>query len=93
MNIYVQCFVTIPFVVVMVQFYLWIVSLKGLEKQKHCRALGVTYTTLGTVCFFFRTLPLALTGLIVFMLGLRLIAHGLDRIDKTVFIDRFDEDR
>jgi Na+/phosphate symporter len=93
MNIYVKCFVMIPFVVIMIQFYLWIVSLKGLEKQKHCRALGVTYTTLGTVCFLFRTLPLAIVGLILFMLGMRLIAHGLDRLDKSIFIDRFDGDR
>jgi hypothetical protein len=93
MNVYVQCFITVPFVVVMIQFYLWIVSLKGAEKQKHCMALGITYTTLATVCFFFRSLPLAIVGLIIFMLGMRLIAHGLDRIDKTIFIDRFDEDR
>jgi len=93
MNIYVQGFITIPFIVVMFQFYLWIVSLKGVEKQRHCRALGITYTTLGTVCLFFRTLPLAVVGLILFMLGMRLIAHGLDRIDKNVFIDRLDDDR
>ena len=93
MNIYVQCFVVIPFMVVMVQFYWWIVSLKGLERQKHCRVLGVIYTTLGTVCFTFRTLPLAIVGLLLFMLGLRLIAHGLDRIGKTIFIDRLDDDR
>jgi Na+/phosphate symporter len=93
MNIYVEGFVMIPFVVVMFQFYLWIVSLKGVEKQKHCRALGITYTTLGTVCFMFRALPLAVVGLILFMLGMRLLAHSLDRIDKTIFIDRFDEDR
>jgi len=92
-NIYIECFVMIPFVVIMFQFYLWIVSLKGVEKQKHCRALGVIYTTLGTVCFMFRSAPLAAVGLILFMLGLRLIAHGLDRIDKNTFIDRFHEDQ
>jgi Na+/phosphate symporter len=91
MNIYVEGFVLIPFVVVMFQFYLWIVSLKGVEKQTHCRRLGITYTTLGTVCLLFRTVPLAVVGLILFMLGLRLIAQGLDRINKTNFIDRFDD--
>lgn len=83
----------IPFVVVSMQFYNWIVSLKGEEKQKHCKALGVTYTTLGTVCFLFRSLPFAIIGMILFMLGMRLIAHGLDRLDKSVFIDRYDKDR
>jgi hypothetical protein len=93
MQVYVECFVMIPFVVVMCQFYLWIVSLKGAEKQRHCRALGITYTTLGTVCFLFRSLSLAVVGMILFMLGLRLIAYGLDRIDKTIFIDRLDDDK
>jgi len=92
-NIYVQCFITIPFIVVSFQFYNWIVSLKGVEKQKHCMALGVVYTTCGTTCFLFRSVPLVFVGLMLFMLGMRLIAHGLDRIDKKRFIDRFDEDQ
>jgi Na+/phosphate symporter len=91
-NIYVECFIMIPFIVVMYQFYSWIVSLQGVEKQKHCRALGITYTTLGTVCFMFRSLSFAIVGLMLFMLGLRLIAHALDRIDKSVFIDRYHDD-
>jgi Na+/phosphate symporter len=82
----------IPFVVVMAQFYTWIVSLEGEEKQRHCKVLGVTYTTLGTVCFMLRSVPLAIMGMILFMLGLRLIAHGLDRLNKSIFIDRFDGD-
>lgn len=93
MNIYVECFVMIPFVIVSLQFYSWIVSLEGVEKQRHCKALGITYTTLGTVGFMFRSLPLAIVGMILFMLGMRLIAHGLDRLNKSVFIDRFDRDR
>lgn len=93
MSMYIECFVIIPFIVVMCQFYLWIVSLEGVEKQKHCRALGITYTTLGTVCLFFRNVPLAIVGLILFMLGLRLIAHSLDRLNKTNFIDRFSQDQ
>jgi hypothetical protein len=69
------------------------VALKGVEKQKHCKALGITYTTLGIVCLVFRSLSLAIVGLILIMLGLRLIAYGLDRINKTIFIDRFDDDK
>ena len=93
MNIYVECFIMIPFIVISIQFYSWIVSLEGEEKQKHCKALGVTYTTLGTVGFLFRSPAFAIIGLIFFMLGLRLISHGLDRINKTVFIDRYEEDK
>ena len=91
MNIYLECFVMIPFIVVSLQFYSWIVGLEGAEKQKHCMALGVVYTTVGTTCFLFRTLALAIVGMSLFMLGMRLLAHGLDRINKTNFIDRFDD--
>jgi hypothetical protein len=93
MNVYFQCFVTIPFLVVLFQLYCWSVALKGVEKQKYCRGLGIAYTTAGTTCLMFRSLPFAVAGLILFMLGLRLIAHGLDRLDKSVFIDRLDDDR
>ena len=47
MNIYVKCFIMIPFVVVMFQFYMWIISLKGAEKQKHCKVLGIVSATPG----------------------------------------------
>jgi len=93
MRIYFECFGIVLFAVLLLQFYLWVVSLKGLEKQQHCKWLGIVYCTLGTLCFFFRSLPMGLLGLILFMLGLRLIAHGLDRINKSIFIDRFDGDR
>ena len=83
----------LPIVAVAFQFYSWIVSLEGLERQVHCRALGVVYTTLGTISFVFRTFPSAVIGFILIMLGLRLIARGLDRMNKTIFIDRLDEDR
>lgn len=91
-NVFWKLFVVVPFVVVSLQFYSWIVSLKGLERQRHCRALGITYATVGTVAFVFRSLPFAVIGLVLFMLGLRLMAHGLERVDKTIFIDQLDED-
>lgn len=91
MNIYIECFIMIPFFVVSLQFYSWIVSLEGLEKQRHCRSLGIAYTTAGTLCLILRSLPFAVIGLIFFMLGLRLLAHGLDRINKTRFIDSYQD--
>lgn len=89
----VQCFVTIPFLVLLYQLYLWAASLTGVEKQKQCRALGIAYTTLGTVSLVFRSLPVVIFGLIVFMLGLRLLARSLDRVNKSIFIDQLDDDR
>lgn len=93
MNMYVQLFILLPFLVVLFQFYLWVLTLTGIQRQRHCRGLGIVYTTVGTVCFLFRSLSLTVLGLVLFMLGLRLIAYGLDRMNKSIFIDRFDEDR
>lgn len=93
MKLLVQCFVIIPFLVVMYQFYSWVIRLKGVQRQQHCRALGIVFTTLGTVSFIFRTAPFALVGLLLFMLGMRLLAYSLDRIDKQIFIDRLEDDR
>lgn len=93
MTICLQCFAVIPLVVLSLQFYLWGASLKGSEKQRQCRLLGIGYSTLGTLSLLFRSLPFGLLGLLLWMLGLRLLAHSLDRIDKTIFIDRLDEDR
>lgn len=92
MNVYVQCIITIPFIVISIQVYLWSASLKGAERQRHCRTLGIAYTSLGSACFLFRTLPFAVVGLVLFMLGMRLIAHSLDRIDKKMFIDRYEDE-
>jgi dolichol kinase len=83
MNIYIKCFLVIPFVVVMFQFYMWIISLEGAEKQKHCKALGTTYTFLGIVSFVFKSFPIGIVGVILIILGLRLIAHGFNLNDEN----------
>ena len=77
-------------VIVFNQLYAYSVSLKGLEKQYACQRLGVTYLTLGVLSFVIRTPSVIIAGFILIMMGLRLIAHGLDRINKTTFIDRYD---
>ena len=78
--------------IVFVQMYNFAVGKKGEEKQKACRAFGVACTTVGIACLIYRTVLTTFSGLFLIMMGLRLIAHGLDRLNKTVFIDRFDED-
>ncbi len=93
MDHYVEVFAMLPFVVVMFQFYSWIVSLTGLDRQKHCRALGITYITLGTVAFVFRTSPSAVVGFILVMLGLRLLEQGLVWTRKSFLIDQSYKDR
>jgi len=77
-------------VIVLNQFYAYSVSLTGKAKQLSCQKLGIVYVTLGVVSFVFHRPTVVIGGIILIMMGLRLIAHGLDRIDKKIFIDRYD---
>ena len=79
--------------VVCYQFYAFSISRVGQEKQARCQRLGIIFTTIGIVSLIFRTGPTVIGGLILIMLGLRLIAQGLDRLDKKTFIDRYEEDQ
>jgi hypothetical protein len=78
--------------IVFVQMYNFAVRKKGEEKQRACRIFGIICTTAGIACLIYRTVFCTFSGLILIMMGLRLIAHGLDRLNKTVFIDRYEED-
>jgi uncharacterized membrane protein len=48
--------------------------------------------TFGLTALIARQPALVVMGLILIMFGFRLMATGLDRIDKKVFIDRYDEE-
>lgn len=88
----IELFVLVPLFILCYQYYAFSVTSKGEERQQRCQTLGIIYTTLGIGSLIFRT-PLAVFGgLILIMLGFRLIARGLDRLDKNTFIDHFDED-
>jgi len=78
----------LPVFVVCGQLYLFAVTRQGVEKQDYCRGVGIGYFTIGTVSLVSRDVYFTFGGLILIMLGLRLIAHGLDRLDKQIFIDR-----
>jgi hypothetical protein len=88
----VELLVLIPLFIMCYQFYAFSITSKGVEIQKRCQSLGIVYTTLGICSLAFRTPLTVFGGLILIMLGFRLIARGLDRLDKKIFIDRFDED-
>jgi hypothetical protein len=81
-----------PLIAILYQFYRFSVKRKDADRQKKCQLLGITYATLGIFCLVFRTPFFIFSGLILLMFGFRLIAYGLDRINKTTFIDRFEED-
>lgn len=75
------------------QLYAFSVSRTGPEKQARCQKLGVVFMSVGIVSLIFRTPQTFIGGLILIMFGFRLIAQGLDRLDKKTFIDRYDEDQ
>jgi Na+/phosphate symporter len=86
---YIKFLMLIPFLTLFYQLYSYAERQKGVERQNVCRSLGIASFTIGVVCLVFRDLLLAIFGIIFMMFGFRLIAHGLDRIDKKIFIDRY----
>jgi hypothetical protein len=92
MELYLQTLFMMPLAILFIQFYLYAVSLKGEERQKSCRLLGIMYMSLGITSLVTRSVPISFGGLIMIMLGFRLMAHGLNRLDKRIYIDRFDEE-
>jgi hypothetical protein len=67
-------------------------SRKGEEKQDRCKRLGIGYMVIGILALTWRDPLLAFFGLILIMFGFRLMAKSLDRIDKTVFIESYNEE-
>ena len=84
--------ITVSFIILCYQGYRYSITLTGTEKQDVCQHLGILFTTLGTGAFLVPSVPVVFAGLILIMLGLRLIARGLDRLDKTVYIDHYIEE-
>ena len=89
---YIKYLVLILVLIVSYQFYKYSVSTDGVKRQKRCQPLGIFFTTLGIASLVFRTPPFVIGGLVLLMLGLRLIAHGLDRVNKKIHIDHLDDD-
>ena len=81
----------LPFWAICTQFYFHAIAQKAEQKQQECRAVGIIFTSIGIVSLVSRDIIFGISGLILIMLGLRMIAYGLDRIDKKVFIDRYEE--
>ncbi len=92
MRLYIEFLLTIPILLICYQMYAFSVQKKGLEMQSSCRTLGIVYMTVGIVTLIARSPAFVFLGLILIMIGFRLMAKGLDRIDKKVFIDRYIEE-
>ncbi|MBT0664392.1 hypothetical protein KI809_08775 [Geobacter pelophilus] len=92
MKTVIELIILIPLFIVFYQFYCYSITATGKEKQNKCLALGIVSSTVGITSLAYHTTISVFGGLILIMFGLRLIAHGLDRIDKKIFIDRYDDD-
>lgn len=90
MQTYLELIATLPVMVICYQLYAYSAKSKGVDRQRRCRKLGIAYMALGTTALIARDLPFVMLGLVLIMMGFRLMARGLDRIDKNLFIDRYD---
>lgn len=93
MSAYFQLLIVIPLLVICYQIYAFSSSRKGEDKQSRCQKLGIGYMAIGILALIERQPLFAFFGLILIMFGFRLMAKGLDRIDKTVFIDCYNDEK
>lgn len=89
---YLKILLVIPVLVFVYQLYCYMASLKREEKQHVCSNLGIVVFSAGVICLVFRNFYSVMVGLVMIMFGLRLIAYGLERKNKKIFIDRYEED-
>lgn len=88
-----QLLILIPLLVICYQIYAFSSSRKGEDRQNRCQKLGIGYTVIGIVSLIERTPIFAFFGLVMIMFGFRLMAKGLDRMDKKIFIDLYNEEK
>ena len=91
MNTYIETAVILPILVLCYQIYSFSVNSEGVDRQARCQKLGIAFMTIGICALVIKSAPSAFFGLILMMFGFRLMAKGLDRLDKNTFIDRYDE--
>ena len=87
MQEYLMYVLLLPFWVLCAQFAFHAISMKGVKKQTECRMLGIAFTTIGIVSLASRDVLLVVSGLVLIMLGFRMMAISLDRIGKKTSID------
>jgi hypothetical protein len=89
--LYVKYLILMPCFALIFQMYSYAVSRQGEEKQRVCRGSGIALLTLGIVSLVSRDFFFVCSGFVLMMIGFRLTAHGLDRLDKKIFIDSYNE--
>lgn len=93
MQSYIEIMIILPLLVMCYQLYSFSVNSEGQKRQERSRKLGIALMTLGITSLAYRSVTFAFFGIILIMFGFRLIAKGLDRLDKNIFIDQCEEDK
>ncbi len=73
----------LAFLILCFQGYSYVTTRTGRARRESCRRLGIFYFCLGIIGFVVRSAPVTFAGLILLMMGLRLMAHGMVRHGKT----------
>ena len=93
MRTFIELMIILPLLVGCYQLYFFSIHSAGKKQQDRCQKLGIAFMTLGITALAFKSAPFAFFGLILIMFGFRLIAKGLDRLDKKIFIDQYEDDK
>jgi hypothetical protein len=91
MQMYVESLIILPLLVVCFQLYSYSLHGEGRERQQRCQNLGIAFMTMGITALVLKSAPFAFFGLILIMFGFRLLARALDRLDKKIFIDQYED--
>lgn len=73
----------LAFLILCFQGYSYVTTLTGKARRDSCRNLGIFYFFLGICSFLSRSAPMVFAGVVLIMMGMRLMAHGLVRHGKT----------
>ncbi|NVN99171.1 MAG: hypothetical protein HXX17_07590 [Geobacteraceae bacterium] len=91
MALFIKLLFMIPLLIICLQIYKFTSSRKGEGKQDRCQKLGIGYMVIGIISLIERDPVFAFFGLILIMFGFRLMAKGLDRLDKKMFIEQYND--
>jgi hypothetical protein len=87
---YIEFLATLPVMVICYQLYAYAANSQGVDRQRRFQKLGIAFMTIGITSLVAREPAFVFMGLMLIMAGFRMMAKGLDRMDKKLFIDRYD---
>ena len=92
MRSYIEILIILPLLVISYQLYAFSVHSEIEKLQERCQKLGIALMTLGVTALVSKSAPFAFFGLILIMFGFRLLAKGLDRLNKHIYIDQYKDE-